>query len=133
FSTARQRERREQSPARVVHRVTGDTLLLHLRDEPFDIVAHQIEPVNVVTVRGMYGDFRRWQAKDQPAVAHVNMRPSEEVPQEGSVGLRTRAIDNRMCANDHESSSFLFQHVVVKPPAGLWQTRLAHACDGSES
>src|SRR5262249_44830379 len=83
FPTARQPERREQSPARAVHRVTGDALLLHLRDQPFDIVAHQIEPVNVVTVRGMYGDFRRCQAKDQPAVAHVNMRQSEDVPQEG--------------------------------------------------
>ena len=38
-------------------------------------------------------------------VADVDARKPEHVPQESAVGLGPRAVEDRMCTDDHESSS----------------------------
>ena len=99
--TARQRKLREQTPALVLHRATGDLALLHLRNERLDIVAHEIELVHVVLVGRMHRNLRRRQSEDEPSVAHIDVRQLEHVAQESAVGIRVRAVDNRMRSDDH--------------------------------
>ena len=52
----------------------------------------------------MHSNFRRWQAKDQPAIAHINMRALQGVEKKFTIFLRIGAVDNKMCAVDHDIS-----------------------------
>src|SRR6516162_8428582 len=57
--------------------------------------------MHVVLVRRMDGNFGGRQAKDQPSVAHIHVRQLEHVAKEGTVPIGTRAVNDRMRANDH--------------------------------
>jgi hypothetical protein len=54
----------------------------------------------------MQGRFRRWQGEDQPAVAGVNGRKSQNVAAESAVRLGVLAVDDYVRAIDHRTSSF---------------------------
>src|SRR5687768_15049364 len=94
----------QQPPAHVLHRPAGDVLLLHLRGERCDIVAHQIELMQVIFIRRMDGDFRRRQSEDEPAVADIDVRQLQDVPEELAVGRGIRAVDDGMRPSDHGKS-----------------------------
>src|SRR5688572_6071110 len=94
----------QQPPAHVVHRTARNFLLLHLRGERCDIVAHQIELMQVIFIRRMDGDFRRRQSEDEPAVADIDVRQLQDVPEELAVGRGIRAVDDGMRSSDHGKS-----------------------------
>src|SRR5262245_7496661 len=48
----------------------------------------------------MHGDFSRRQGKDQPAVAHVDVRESKHVTKERAIGFGVGAVEDRVCAGD---------------------------------
>src|SRR5262245_38605623 len=70
LSTTRQRELREQSPPLLAHWTARELLLLHVGDEGMDVIAHEIELVNIVLIRsgrdGVHGNLRWRKSKDQP-------------------------------------------------------------------
>jgi hypothetical protein len=74
LSTSGKRQLRQQPPAFILHWVANDAVFLHLCDERLDIVAHQLELVDVVLVGRMHGNFRWWQSKDQPPIANIDIR-----------------------------------------------------------
>ncbi len=71
--------------------VTGDAnstpLCLKLRHRLLDVLAHQVQLVALLgagpAARRMHPKLCRRQGEDKPAIAVVNMRPFELVPQEG--------------------------------------------------
>jgi hypothetical protein len=73
FPAAGKRHLRQGTPVHVVHRTARDIVLLHLGNESLDVVAHQVELVDVVPFGGMYGNFGWRQSKDQPAAADVDV------------------------------------------------------------
>jgi hypothetical protein len=96
---------RQQAPAAVHHGATVEAALLHAADEARDVVAHQVELVDVVLARGMDRHLRGWEPEDEPALAHVHARQPERVAQERAVGRGVLAIDDGMRADDHGTSS----------------------------
>jgi hypothetical protein len=64
LSAARERELGEQPPAKILHGPAGDAALLHLRDERFDVVRHQIKLMQIVLAGWVDGDFRGRQSED---------------------------------------------------------------------
>src|SRR5262245_41915585 len=65
FAAAGQRDVREEAPPLVLHRIALDGMGLHARDERRDVVAHQVELVDVVLLGWMDGDLRRRQSEDE--------------------------------------------------------------------
>ncbi len=90
---------REQTPASVADRLTGNLVFLQTSDELFDVVAHQIKFVRVI-LTGMHGHFGRRQAEDEPTVADIHVSELEDVAQQGAVGFRILAVNNGMSAGD---------------------------------
>src|SRR5262249_36822527 len=103
LSTSRQRDLREQTPTLVLNGRARNAPLLHRGDELLDVVAHQIELVDVVILRGVDGHFCRRQTEDQPAFAHIDVRHPEHLAQKGAIGLRLLAVNDRMRSDDHGS------------------------------
>src|SRR5437867_5358559 len=66
------------------------------------IVTHEIEFVPVIVFGGMDCYFCRRQREDQPSVASVHGRKSENVPQEGAVSRRISAVHDHMRTKDHK-------------------------------
>lgn len=101
FSAARQCQVREQAPRQALNRLALEASVPELRDERFDVIAHEVELVHAVRTRRMNGDLGGRQAEDQPAVADVHVRELQHVAQEGAIGLRLSAVDDRVGADDH--------------------------------
>jgi hypothetical protein len=73
----------------------------HFCDECGDIVEHQVEIERLAFVCGMDSNLGWRQAKNQPAIADVNMRELQDVAEKLAIGLSVGAVDNRMCACKH--------------------------------
>src|SRR5678815_2878859 len=97
-ASTRQRDLRHQSPTLVLNRRALQAALLHRRDEPADVLANQIELVQVVLLRWMHGDFRWRQSEDQPSAANVHGGQLENIPEKQPVCLRVLAVDHGMSA-----------------------------------
>ena len=63
-----------------------DALVGHLRDERVDIVADQIELVEVVALVAVDAELGRRQLEDQPAAAPIDAGDLQHVAQESAVG-----------------------------------------------
>src|SRR2546425_1173152 len=84
-----------------MHRPAGDVVVLHFCDERLNVVAHEVELLDVVLVGRMDGNFRGRQSKDQPALTYIDFGKFEDVAQESAIGIGILTIDDRMCADDH--------------------------------
>src|SRR5262249_20573414 len=70
--------------------------------EGLDVVAHQVELMDIVLVGGMHGHLGWRQAEDQPATADIDVRQLEHVTQECAIRVRLGAVDDRMGTDNHE-------------------------------
>jgi hypothetical protein len=82
-----------------------DALAGELLVRRLDVVAHEVELVMEVAVRGMRGQLGRRQGEDEPAASGVDRRELERVAQEGAEGVRVLAEDHRMGSVDHRVTS----------------------------
>jgi hypothetical protein len=101
-----------------VDRTAIDTALFHGGDKSLDVVAHQIELVNVVLFRRVNGDLGRRQAKDKPALTGVDVGEPQNIAEKSTVRIRVLAVNDRMGANDHSDSSFMV--VALQYPKGFY-------------
>src|SRR5207247_6504549 len=87
-----------------------------------DVVAHQIELVHAVLAGRMHGDFGRRQPEDQPSAAHIDVREREHVAQERAIGIGTRAVDDRMRADEHGLGHFVgpCNAIMAASEASFW-------------
>jgi len=84
-----------------VHGATLDAALFHVSDEAVDIVAHEIELVQVVLIGRVYGHLSRRQAEDEPPAAHIDVRELEDIAKECAIAFRILAVDDRVRTDDH--------------------------------
>src|SRR5205823_12650037 len=82
-----------------------DIVLLHVGNESLDVVAHKVKLMNVVFVGWMHRDLSGRQSKDQPPASNVDVRKSQHFTQKSALRFSIRAVDDRMCANDHKIST----------------------------
>lgn len=59
----------------------------HCGNELIDVVAHQVELMLSIHFGRMKCDFRRWQRKDQPTFANIDIVELENVFEERAVGI----------------------------------------------
>src|SRR5258708_39185937 len=102
FASAGKPDHRDRAPSGFLHFRTADTLRRECRDLGLQIVTHEIELVLVTLFGGMNRRFRRRQREDEPSVASVHRGESENVPEEGTVGLRILAVDDDVRTKNHE-------------------------------
>src|SRR5258708_34660083 len=116
FASAGKPDHRDRAPSGFLHFRTADTLRRECRDLGLQIVTHEIELVLVTLFGGMNRRFRRRQREDEPSVASVHRGESENVPEEGTVGLRILAVDDDVRTKNHEPppSSPMISEVVKK-------------------
>jgi hypothetical protein len=96
-----QPELRYQAIALVLDWVDRDPVSLHFCDERVQIVAHQVELVDVILLRWVHGNLGRRQSEDQPPVADIDVRKFKHITQESTVSLRVRAVNDRMRTTNH--------------------------------
>ena len=94
FAAARKGYLREQAISLILDWIAGDLVTYHLGDKRIHVVAHQVELVNVILLRGMHGNLCWRQSENQPSVADVHICELKHVAQKGAVSLRVRAIDD---------------------------------------
>jgi hypothetical protein len=106
---ARDVEGGHKPPSRVASRAGElDPLLLELLDRCLDVVAHQIELMVAIPLRGMGRKLRWGELEDEPPASGVNRRKAEYIAKECPAGLRIARKDDRVRADDH-SASLLFR------------------------
>src|SRR5262249_34948943 len=91
----------EQSPTEILHGSARNVVVRHFRNERFDVIAHEIELVNIVLLRRMDGKFSRRQAENEPPMPDIHAGKFQNVSQESTIGFGIGAVDNRMRAVDH--------------------------------
>src|SRR5258707_7073733 len=106
FASAGKPDHGDRAPSGFLHFRTADTLRRECRDLGLEIVTHEIELVLVTSFGGMNCHFCRRQREDEPSMASVHGGESENVPEEGTIGLRILAVDDDVRAKDHEPPPF---------------------------
>src|SRR5438128_11183902 len=82
----------DRTPSGFLHVRTPDALVPECLHLGLQIVTHEIEFVPVILFVGMNCHLSRRQREDQPSVASVHGRQSEDIPEEGAIGRRVLAV-----------------------------------------
>jgi len=101
----------DRTPSGFLHVRTPRALLAERGHLGLQVVEHEIELVPNITLGRMNRRFPRRQGEDQPSVAGVHGRKSQDVAKEGAVGRRVPAVDDHMRAEDHDLFSFFLAPV----------------------
>jgi hypothetical protein len=106
--SARDGEGGHKAPSLVADR-SGELnpLLLQLLDRSLDVVAHQIELMVAIRLRGMDRKLRWRELEDEPLASGVNRRKAEYIANECPGGFRIVREDDCVRPDDH-STSLLF-------------------------
>ena len=79
LTAARKGQSREQAITLVLNWIAGNLVFCQLSDKCIHIVAHQVELVHVILLRGMNGNLRRRQSENQPSVANIYIGELENI------------------------------------------------------
>src|SRR5262245_15821234 len=109
LSSARESRLDQSSPRLVMDTGTGQTVGPQRRSNTLHIVTHQIELVPSVFFGRMQRDFRTRKPENKPAAANINMRKFQHVTEEGAIGFGVAAVDDYVCAGDHDCDSCSLQ------------------------
>jgi hypothetical protein len=101
FATTGQCNMGEDAPALILDVMAGNVVFLHCGDEFPDVVAHEIEFVNIVFVGGVNSNFSGRQTEDEPAMADIDVREFQDIAQESAISFGVCAVDNRVSACNH--------------------------------
>src|SRR5260221_5031461 len=97
----RQEDRRQTTPALLFHRIALHSLPFQRFHRRLQIVAHEVELVQVVFLRGMKCNFRGRQRKNEPAMAGVHRGKLENIAKESTVAFPVLAVNDDMSSSDH--------------------------------
>ena len=90
--------------------------LLHACDERVDVVAHEVELVNVVLTRRMHRNFSGRQTEDQPALVRVDIGKFQDVAQKSAIGFGVCTVNDRVSANNHKLQTTSRSMAESRPP-----------------
>jgi hypothetical protein len=105
--TPREADPGQLPPGQGCHRLAVHLMLLHLPDQLLDVIAHQVQLMDIIVFCRMDGKFRGRQAEDQPTFSGIDPCQAKYISQEGSIRLRIRTIDEHVSADDHGFNPFL--------------------------
>jgi hypothetical protein len=71
---------------------------------PLHVIAHQKKLMSAVGLRRMDGQLGGRQREDQPAVPGIHGRVGQHIPEERAIGVGVGAVEDDMCAPNHELS-----------------------------
>jgi hypothetical protein len=103
-STTGKLDRRDRSPSSFLYAGASDALLQESGHFATEVIAHQIELVSTIVTGGMNGQLRWRKPEDQPIVASVRRRVSEDIPEEHSVCRGIRSVQNHVSGSDFSSA-----------------------------
>lgn len=92
----------DRTPSGLLHLRTPDALRPERQYLRLEVVTHQIKFVPGILVGGMDRYFCRRQREDQPSMASVYRRKSEDVPQESAISRRILTVHNYMRTKDYD-------------------------------
>ena len=95
----------ERSPSFFLNGRADHVLCREIAHFRFQVGAHEIELVAIVTFCRMKSCLCRWQGEDQPAVAGIDRSQPQHIAKEDAVCLGILAINDDMCARDHDGAS----------------------------
>jgi hypothetical protein len=105
FTSAGKADFAYRPPSSLLHFRTPDALPGERRYLSLQVVTHKIKLVPAVLFGGMNRHFGRGHRENQPTVAGVHGRESEDVAEEGAIRRRILAVDNYVGAKDHAPRS----------------------------
>src|SRR6266851_9287775 len=97
-------DRGQTAPANFLHWTTLYRLPLQRFHRRLQVVAHEVELVQVALLGRMKRGFRGRQRKDQPAVTCIDRGKFENIAKESAVAFRVLAVNDDMSSVDHRSS-----------------------------
>ena len=100
LAAAGERDGDEAPPGFVVDLGDVDAAVLHGGGEGVDVVAEEVDLVEVVGLGGVDGDLGGGQAEDEPSGADVDAREVEGVAEEGAVGVGVAAVEDDVGSGD---------------------------------
>src|SRR5437762_7124076 len=106
FTSTGEPDHGDGTPSGFLHVRTPDTLRRKCRYLGLEIVTHEIEFVPVILFGGMNCHFRRRQREDEPSMASIHGRESENLAEKGAISRRILAVNDDMGSKDHERFSF---------------------------
>lgn len=71
------------------------------------VVAHEVQFVQIVLLGGMKRSFRERERKDEPAVTGVHSGKIEDIAKERAVAFRVLAVNDDVSSGDHRGSFVL--------------------------
>src|SRR5262249_28991727 len=83
---------RDRTRSCSLHLRTPHALLPECRYLGLQIVTHEIEFVPVILFGGVNCQFRRRQGEDQPSVASVHGRKSQDLAEKGAISRRIHSV-----------------------------------------
>src|SRR2546429_3528931 len=102
---SRQEDRRQTTPALLFHRTTLHFLSLQRFHRRLQVVAHEVELVQIVLLRGMKCSFRSRQRENEPAVTGIHSGKFENIAKESAVAFRILAVNDSLLSGEHISPS----------------------------
>src|SRR5450755_2445685 len=104
LSAPRQSDRSQTTPAFFFYRAALHLLTLQRLHRSLQVVAHEVQLVQVVLLGGMKRSLSRWQRKNQPAMPRLHCRKLKNVAKESAVAVRILAINDDVSSVDHRPS-----------------------------
>jgi hypothetical protein len=102
-------KRSNQAPARIIDRTHElDSLALEFLDGRVDVVAHEVQLVVHVLIRGMGSQLGGRQAKDGPAAPGVDRGELKHLAKENPDTLYILREDDGVGAGDHGAQRYLY-------------------------
>src|SRR6266851_1896371 len=97
-------DRGQTAPANFLHWTTLHRLPLQRFHRRLQVVAHEVQLVQVALLGRMKRGFRGRQRKNEPATACVHRWEFENIAKESTVAFRVLAVNDDMSSGDHRSS-----------------------------
>ena len=88
LASSRERNVSQTPPLFFLNLAAPDLLCRHLGYECVHVVAHEVEFMDIISLRRVKRHFRRRKGKDEPTSAYVDTGESDNVAQERSIGFR---------------------------------------------
>ncbi len=95
----------DRSPSFFVNRRANDVFSRHALHLGIKVFTHEVELVAIILFGRMKGRFGWRQGEYQPAVAGIDRREPQHIAKEGAVCRCIFAVDDDMCAGNHDVSS----------------------------
>src|SRR5208337_1263954 len=103
LATSGENNRGQAAPAHLLHRTTLHFLPFQRLHRRLQVVAHEVQFVQVVLFGRMKRSFCGRQRKDEPAVTSIHRGKLENIAKESAIAFRILAVDDGMSTGDQGS------------------------------